>query len=222
MKNLLLLFISLIAINASSQAVRKKNVQIDFGAGLGVYHAYDNLWGQLAGPKVNAAATLYNFNVSYAVIDQFSLGAELQTQTFLTDNGDTSSHVEAGSGGSLLIRSDYFFLKKGSFTIFSGMGIGAGGLNYSRTETDSLGNVTTGKVHGEGTRISPRAGMKFFFGKKKHFGLFLDYSFNAYTYNIKLFSINDVEQERMSYRQTDDVILTVRGHEVRFGLSIKF
>lgn len=222
MKKFLLYLFIIFSINANSQAVRKKNFQIDFGTGIGIYHAYDNLWGQLTNQGANAGAYLYHANVSYALVDQFSLGAELEVQSFMTNNGDTTRLTEEGNGASWLIRSDYHFLKKDNFTVFAGLGIGGAGIDYSRTEIDSLNNITTGSVHGEGTRISPRTGMKFFFGKKKHFGLFLDYSFNAYTYHITDFVLNGILQEYMSYRRSEDVILTVRGHEVRVGLTIKF
>ncbi|MFZ5551536.1 MAG: hypothetical protein ACOZCO_00365 [Bacteroidota bacterium] len=222
MKRLFCILLLLFPLFTNAQAVRKKNVLIDLGGGLGVYHAYDNLWGQLSTKKANAGAYLLHAGISYAIIDQFTMGAELQVQSFLTESGDTTRIAEAGNGGSWLIRSDYYFLKKEKFTWFAGLGIGGAGLNYERSEIDTLGNITTGKVYGEGPRITPRMGIKLFFGKKRYFGFFLDYGFNAYVYNIKMFTINDVEQDRMSYRPTEEVILNARGHEIRFGLSLRF
>ncbi|MFA4853571.1 MAG: hypothetical protein WC868_12485 [Bacteroidales bacterium] len=189
-----------------AQGVKKGNVGIDLGIGLGLHcestdkgYGYDN-WGGIG------LCSLIPIYVSYAVANNLSAGIDFERNGYYYAN-DNNSYFRLFNFGNFVT---FRILNKEKNLLYI-----EGIVNYSYL---SAGNTNTDdKVHGSGLNIQAGLGYKHFFGN--YFGYFISAAFANYKYN------EIIDQNGFNVKLYENLVkyeYRLCGANIRTGLCFKF
>ena len=198
-----------IAFGAYSQAHEKGKINIDMGAGIGIYkydytHVYQGVTISQVEDDTTGAWYAY-LNAEYGVLDWFSAGLTYRKGSYYEDNDDASNSFHI-----VRLAGRFYFLNKDKFTFFSN-------IEYGLISMKDVGSgIVSSSVKYGGGDFAIGLGFKWYW--TENIGMHLAYEYDSYTLNMKEYILGGQAQSLTDH----SIMYDLGGSEIKIGISLKF
>lgn len=209
MKYLSTLTFVLITLLHYSQSADKGVVNFNLGSGANYNIIQSNIRPNNKGQSL---ALQHRFAISYNTHKRVTLGLELVSNSFLTDD---STRFQSIKSGMLGVNFEMSLTNREKSRLFVGATIG--GFNLDFDVLDSLDN--NGVLKGKGAYNKIYLGYNKYFGK--HFGFYIHSGFMNMPVRMESLTINGESKDYFDNKLVTDWKLLMRGGYLNLGLAIK-
>lgn len=217
MKNVLLSMLFLLfALTSSAQVGEKGKIYVDLNGGLGIYktHTISTVMvgsnGITSEVKDTAGATYFAIGAEYGIANWVSAGLNLKSGSYLYENNEQKQY-KSNNVNTIEASSHFYFLNKDKFTFFGSLALG-----YTFFGNYYDDNFFSSEEKYNGFHSGVGLGLKWLLIKER-VGLFFNYEYNTFNFDLKERTINGNQQDLSNLEYN----LNVRGSELRLGLSVK-
>lgn len=201
----------------AAQTAQKGDITIGIHGGPGIYNVYDNI--SLREKTIANAACLYvAMEGKYFIKERISFGLGFGHHGYVTED-DSTSVIKTAVSNDLFLNGDYYYSNRKKFNAYLGFRAGVTGFHFSRIVFDLL-TVNTGDVYASGAHFGLRTGFNWYF--LKFLGFNMDLGYTAYPLRWQEFLINGEERDLYQYKPVKDMLLTIRGIELKAGFTVRF
>ncbi len=210
MRKILLLFGGVMfLLSGWSQSADKGRINFYAGGGGAYYKMTSNININETGAGVPYQV---RFGLDVNTHKQVSLGVELWSQNFLTDDSTKIKTVDSGMAG---LNLKYNFMNREKSVAYVGTSLGVFGLTYE--VTDSLDNV--GALRASGIYNSLYLGYNKYFGN--HFGFYVKTGLMNQPMQMEYLTFNGEDVAFWGDHPVQDWKIIARGAFLNLGLVIK-
>jgi len=213
----LLLFVVVFSLCRSyGQAGEKRNIHFDLSTGLEIFELTFNQDFK----KGTGASIDYRFDVAYNTHDRVAVKFGLGSKKYLSDNTSRDKIISSNQIGLGLL---FYMINRPKFSLKLGIDLGVFNFEY-RTEqvvpkTDTV-NVALFTANGVYNKMQLTATK--YFGKLKHFGVFLDLGIANNPMKLDNVFYNDKEITSFNNTDIEDIRINSIGGYGHIGLTYYF